>query len=119
MLGLLHGHAIDVIDFLADVVIPPAMRRAGQSKIIVRSLDDGAGVAKRFDGQRFEKVWDDGRRRRPIGIAFADHHPADIIENIDAMLIVPDRSDIDDAALAVRIFLQTDDFEVADNVSPG
>ena len=43
------------------------------------------------------------------GIALAHHHPAHIFENGLAALVEAARADIDDAALAVGVFLQTDD----------
>src|ERR1700738_77272 len=46
VLGFLDCHAVDMVDHLADLIIAPAMRAAGEREVITPHDDDRRGFAE-------------------------------------------------------------------------
>src|SRR5258708_453849 len=109
VLGLLDGHAVDMIDALALGVVAPAMRRPGQHAVVAReveSLRHDQRLRRYSVGElRYAR-----RRRRRGGIALPHHHPAHVVDDRRAALVETLRADINRAGLTVRVLAQADHF---------
>ena len=89
VLGLLDGHAVDMVNFLANLVVAPAIGGAGKIEIIAARLDHGHSGA--------EAGWIDAIGELGHGIlganggliAFSHHHPADVFQHGLATLVAP------------------------------
>ena len=101
MLGFLDGDAVDVVDALAHFVVAEAMRTAGQHRVIGGRIDDRAGIAEIGRLDAFRQFGDFFLWRGRRLVALSHHHPARIIEHLDAILVVTARAHIDDAGLAI------------------
>ena len=99
MLGLLNGDAIDMVNLLANLVIPPAVRLACEGEIIVgeiQAFGDHQIIRVNHRGQ----IGGYGFRRGRMRIAFAHHDPADIVQHHFAVLIAAHGADPDNAGFA-------------------
>ncbi len=84
------------------------MRRAAELLVERRAIDGRAGRAEIGHADRLGELGNVGLRRRRARVALSDHHPADIVDDRLAALIEPLRAYMDDAALPVRVLLQSD-----------
>src|ERR1043166_7420658 len=109
VLGLLHRHAIAMIDLLAGLVVLPEMRAAGRRGVVEREIGmrRQEQILGRNSVRRFRHML---LRRRRFGVALGDHHPAHIVEHHFVAFIAPFGAQIDDAALAAGILLEPDHF---------
>ena len=46
VLGFLDRHAVDMVDHLADLIIAPAVRAAGEREVVAARDDDRGGFAE-------------------------------------------------------------------------
>src|SRR6185312_16001100 len=109
MLGFFQGHAVDVVDFFARLVVAPAMRRAREREIVFADIERGDCQRQVLWLNAVGKLRHDGLGRRGSLVALAHHHPAAIFEDDQAVLVAAGRADINRASFAVRIFLEAND----------
>ena len=86
MLGLVHGHAVDVIDPLADLVGVEAVERAREHPIEVARPQPGRdhqALGRDVLGQ----LGHHRLGRRAVRIALGDHHPAHELEDLPAVVL--------------------------------
>ncbi|TPW07986.1 MAG: hypothetical protein FD124_723 [Alphaproteobacteria bacterium] len=109
VLGLLDGHAVHVIDLFASRVVFVEMRGAGQVRIVSAEIK-----ARRNDEilriHRSREFRRDRFRRWRTRIALVHHHPPAIGHRGLAALVHARRAHMDDAGLAVGVFLQANHF---------
>ena len=114
VLGLLDGHAVDMVDLLADCVVLERMRRACEGEVVAAEVE-----AVRQDQVLRRHGAGQGRRRllRDLGglAALAHHHPTHIAQHRLAVLVLAGGADIDHAGLAVGVLLQPDDLAGRDH----
>jgi hypothetical protein len=110
MLGFLHRDAVDMIDFFTDLVVTEPVRASGQDVVVGRAIDFRAGAA---EARRLYALWKFGHLfawRRPRLIAFAHHHPSDVVEHRITGIVETARTHVDNAGLFVGVLFQPDDF---------
>ena len=95
---------------LADLIIAELVPAAGEREVVARNVERRAGLAQHFriEHRRQARHMVAGRGRGFV--ALSHHHPAHVFEHRAAVLFGARRAHIDDAGLAVGIFLQPDDF---------
>ena len=107
MLGLVHGHAIDVVDALADLVAVEALEGARERPVEVarpQALRHRDALGCHVVGQRRHHGLGRGARR----LALADQHPADVLQELAAVLLDPPGAHPDRAGGAARALLEPD-----------
>ena len=107
MLGFVDGHAVDVVDALADRVALEGVQRAGQRAIEVPRPQ--AGRHHQPLGRDVVRQRRDHRlRRRARRIALVDHHPAHEVEQMAAVVLRRVGAHPDVAGLAAGVLLEPD-----------
>ena len=95
---------------LADLVVAEAMRAAGQREVVGRDVDRRTGVAEHLaDRAPSAGAARDRRARAPLRRALRTITQRTYSSTGAAVLLVAGRAHIDDAGLAVGIFLEPDD----------
>ena len=108
VLGVGEGHAVDVVDLLADLVVVEAVRLTRGHEVVVGEVqargDDQVGRIDDLGQFRDHRL-----RRGSIDVALVHHHPAGPLDRDLVALVRRHRPDVHDPALAVGVLLQTDD----------
>ena len=107
MLRLFDGDAIHVVDHLAHGIIAPAMRLAREGKVIIAEIER-FGDRQIVNRQRLGQIGHDSFGCEGIDIAFAHHHPADILQHFGVVLVKASGAYIDNAGFPVRVLLEPD-----------
>ena len=108
MLGLLYCLAVDMVDLLADLIIAPALGRAGERVVVAADVERRQRSAERRRIDARGELGHNGGRRRRIDVALIDHHPARIGQHRMPALVLAGRAHIDRAALLVGVLLDAD-----------
>jgi hypothetical protein len=108
VLGLFYGDAIDMIDPLAGGIVLEHVGRSAELQIERGAINPRTGCAEISDGDHFRQFGNMGLRSGGAGVAFSDHHPADVIDDRLAPLIEALRTHVDDAGLPVRVLFEPD-----------
>ena len=107
VLGLVDGHAGDVIDALADLVAVVAVHRAREHPIeMARPQPRRHGEP--VGGDMVRQLGHDRRRRRARRVALGNHDPAHELEDLAAVLFGRARAHVDRAAPAGGVLLEAD-----------
>ena len=107
MLGLFDGDAVDVVDDLAHLIIPEPVRLTGQRKVVVGEIQT-LGDHQIRRGHGFGQIGDGGFGRGRVQIAFADHDPAHIAQDLFAALVQTTGAHVNNARFPVRVLFEAD-----------
>ena len=118
VLGLLERHAVDMVDFLAHLVVAPAIGRAGKREIIAADLERGHPAPKPAGSTRSGSLGTNCLGANGGLIAFSHHHPAHVFEHDLAMLVAPGRAHVDGARFLLEFSLRPMTSDTVDSVSP-
>src|SRR5271166_1060110 len=103
MLGLFDGHTIEVIDLLANLIIPPSPRAAGKRVAVCVSVERQERGSERLRIHHLVQLAHTLLWSGRIRIAISHHDPAHKFEHRRPILVPACGADIDDAALLIRV----------------
>ena len=109
MFSFFDGHTVHVVNSLADLIIPPAMRLACEGEIVVGEIQS-FWDHKVLSVDHFGQIWHHRSRCRRIQIPFAHHYPAHIFHHHVVVLVHAPSAHIDNAGFPIGILLNPDDF---------
>ena len=110
VLGFLDRDAVDMVDPLADRVVVPEVRRTRERLVPRRHMQRRHRGAELIRRHRLGQLGH-GRRRRGRGlVVLPHHHPPNVGQYGDAVLVHAVGAQINDPGIAARIFAQAEDF---------